>query len=153
MLTVGDTVPNITLASSKGGEVSLTDLKGKKIVLYFYPKDDTPGCTTEACAFRDNVKNYHDLNAVIIGVSKDPLSKHDKFIEKYGLPFELLSDVEHKLAEAFGAWDEKSLYGNLFMGMIRSTFLIDEDGKIVKEWRKVKVAGHVEEVLEAARAL
>lgn len=153
MLTVGDTVPNIKLASSKGGEVSLTDLKGKKIVLYFYPKDDTPGCTTEACAFRDHVKNYHDLNAVIIGVSKDPLSKHDKFIEKYGLPFELLSDEEHKLAEAFGAWDEKSLYGKLFMGMIRSTFLIDEDGKIVKEWRKVKVAGHVEEVLEAARAL
>jgi len=153
MLTVGDTVPNIKLASSKGGETSLTDLKGKKIVLYFYPKDDTPGCTTEACAFRDHVKSYHDLNAVIIGVSKDPLSKHDKFIEKYGLPFELLSDVEHKLAEAFGAWDEKSLYGKLFMGMIRSTFLIDEDGKIVKEWRKVKVAGHVEEVLEAARAL
>lgn len=153
MLTVGDTVPNIKLASSKGGETSLTDLKGKKIVLYFYPKDDTPGCTTEACAFRDHVKSYHDLNAVIIGVSKDPLSKHDKFIEKYGLPFELLSDVDHQLAEAFGAWDQKSLYGKLFMGMIRSTFLIDEDGKIVREWRKVKVAGHVEEVLEAARAL
>jgi peroxiredoxin Q/BCP len=153
MLTVGDIVPNIKLASSKGGEVSLTDLKGKKIVLYFYPKDDTPGCTTQACAFRDYKKDYEDLNAVIIGVSKDPLSKHDKFIEKYGLPFELLSDEEHKLAEAFGAWDEKSLYGKLFMGMIRSTFLIDEDGKIVKEWRKVKVAGHVEEVLEAARSL
>lgn len=153
MLTVGDTVPNIKLASSKGGEVSLTDYKGKKVVLYFYPKDDTPGCTAQACAFRDYKKDYEDLNAVIIGVSKDPLSKHDKFIEKYGLPFELLADEEHKLAEAFGAWDEKSLYGKLFMGMIRSTFLIDEDGKIVKEWRKVKVAGHVEEVLEAARSI
>jgi peroxiredoxin Q/BCP len=152
MLNIGDTVPDIKLPSSNGGEVSLRDYKGKKIVLYFYPKDDTPGCTKEACAFRDLVKDFSSLNAVIIGVSKDPIKSHEKFINKYELPFELLADEEHKLAGAFSAWGEKSMYGKIFMGMIRATHLIDEDGKLQKSWPKVKVNGHVEEVLEELKA-
>ncbi|MFA6024452.1 MAG: thioredoxin-dependent thiol peroxidase [Candidatus Gracilibacteria bacterium] len=152
-LTVGDSVPGDRLPSSSGKEVALTDYKGKKIVLYFYPKDDTPGCTAEACDFRDNLKNYEDLNAVIIGVSKDPLKSHDKFIEKYKLPFELLSDEEGKLLEAFGVWKEKSMYGKTFLGVERSSFLIDEEGKIVKEWRKVSVSNHVAEILEELKSM
>lgn len=152
-LDVGDSVPTFSLPSSSGKEVSLADYKGKKIVLYFYPKDDTPGCTTEACEFRDNLKNYEAINAVVIGVSKDPLKSHDKFIEKYGLPFELISDEEGKLLDAFGTWKEKSMYGKTFMGVERSTFLIAEDGKIAKAWRKVSVPNHVAEVLEEAKSL
>ena len=133
--------------------MALTDFVGKKIVLYFYPKDDTPGCTAEACDFRDNLKNYADVNAVIIGVSKDPLNSHDKFIKKYELPFELLADTEGKLLDAFGVWKEKSMYGKTFMGVERSTFLIDENGKIVKAWRKVSVPNHVAAVLEEAKSL
>lgn len=153
MLKVGDTVPNLTLESSSGKSLSLTDFKGKKIVLYFYPKDDTPGCTKEACSFREENGKFRNLNAVILGVSKDPISSHEKFIEKYGLPFELLSDTDHKLAETFGVWGEKSLYGKIFMGMNRSTFLIDEEGIIRQIWKNVKVDGHSEDVLEAAKAL
>lgn len=152
-LSLGDNVPDLKLPSSSGKDVSLTDYKGKKIVLYFYPKDDTPGCTTEACDFRDNLKTYAELNAVVIGISKDPLSSHEKFIKKYGLPFELISDTEGKLLEAFGVWKEKSMYGKTFLGVERSTFLIDEDGKIVKEWRKVSVSNHVAEVLEGIKSL
>lgn len=152
-LDVGDSVPTFSLPSSSGKEISLADYKGKKIVLYFYPKDDTPGCTTEACEFRDNLKNYEAVNAVVIGVSKDPLKSHDKFIEKYGLPFELVSDEEGKLLDAFGAWKEKSMYGKTFMGVERSTFLIDENGKIAKAWRKVSVPNHVAAVLEEAKSL
>lgn len=152
-IEVGDFVPELRLQSSSGKELSLRDYRGKKIVLYFYPKDDTPGCTTEACDFRDQLKNYSDLNAVIIGISKDPLSAHEKFIKKYGLPFELLSDTEGKLLEAFGVWKEKSMYGKTFLGVERSTFLIDEDGKIVKEWRKVSVSNHVSEVLESIKSM
>ena len=152
-LTIGDTVPDIKLHSSKGRELSLKDLKGKKIVLFFYPKDDTPGCTKEACAFRDSFKDYSDINTVIIGVSKDPLESHEKFIEKYGLPFELLSDPDLKLMEAFGVWNQKSMYGKTFMGVVRSSFLIDEDGIIRKEWRKVRVKDHNEKVLEAAKQI
>jgi len=152
-MQIGDAVPNIKLPSSSGKEVSLTDYKGKHIVLYFYPKDDTPGCTKEACEFRDMQADFSDLNAVIIGVSKDPMKKHDKFIAKYELPFELLSDEEFKLLEAFGVWKEKSMYGRTYMGIVRSTFLIDPEGKLVKEWRKVKVTNHVKEVLEALKEL
>lgn len=152
-LSLGDKVPDLKLPSSSGKDVSLTDYKGKKIVLYFYPKDDTPGCTTEACDFRDNLKTYAELNAVVIGISKDPLSSHEKFIKKYGLPFELISDTEGKLLEAFGVWKEKSMYGKTFLGVERSTFLIDEDGKIVKEWRKVSVSNHVADVLESIKSL
>ncbi len=152
-LDVGDSVPTFKLPSSSGKEISLSDYKGKKIVLYFYPKDDTPGCTTEACEFRDNLKNYSDVNAVIIGVSKDPLNSHDKFIEKYDLPFELISDEDGKLLDAFGVWKEKSMYGKTFMGVERTTFLIDENGKIAKSWRKVSVPNHVAAVLEEAKSL
>lgn len=151
-LDIGDSVPDLKLPSSSGKEVSLTDFKGKKVVLYFYPKDDTPGCTTEACDFRDNLKKYENENTVIVGISKDPLKSHDKFIKKYGLPFELLADEEGKLLEAFGVWKEKSMYGKTFLGVERTTFLIDENGKIVKSWRKVSVSNHVAEVLEATRA-
>ena len=148
-LDVGNPVPAIRLPSSSGKDLALTDFKGKKLVLYFYPKDDTPGCTTEACDFRDNLKNYENANTVIVGISKDPLKSHDKFIEKYGLPFELLADEKGELLDAFGVWKPKSMYGKTFMGVERSTFLIDETGKIVKSWRKVSVPGHVAEVLDA----
>jgi peroxiredoxin Q/BCP len=153
MLDIGDKVPDIRLTSSSGKDVSLTDYKGKKIVLYFYPKDDTPGCTTEACEFRDAVKTYEGLNAVIVGVSKDSLKSHDKFMAKYNLPFELLSDEDLKLMELFGVWKEKTMYGKTFLGVNRSTFLIDEKGVIVKAWRNVKVSSHVAEVLDEIKKL
>ncbi len=149
MLTTGNTVPDFKLPSSQGGEKSLTDFKGKWLILYFYPKDDTPGCTKEACSFRDHNEELKGMNAVVVGVSKDPLTAHAKFIEKYGLPFELLADTELKLCEAFGVWKAKSMYGKTFMGISRDTFLINPEGKIVKEWRGVKVDGHTEKVKEA----
>lgn len=152
-MQIGETVPDIKLHSSSGNEVSLRDFKGKNIVLYFYPKDDTPGCTQEACEFRDMHTDFSDLNAVIVGVSKDPLAKHEKFINKYELPFELLADEEFELMKAFKVWKEQSMYGKSFLGIERSTFLIDSEGKLVKEWRKVKVTDHVKEVLEALREL
>ena len=128
-------------------EFSLSDFKGKKIVLYFYPKDNTSGCTQEACDFRDNF-NRLTSNAVVIGVSPDSIKSHLKFRENQGLNFILLSDSEHKLSEIFGAWGEKSMYGRKYFGIIRSTFILDENGNILKEWRKVKVKGHVDEVLK-----
>lgn len=128
-------------------EYCLEDFKGKKVVLYFYPKDNTSGCTQEACDFRDNF-NRLTSKAVVIGVSPDSIKSHINFQTKHGLNFILLSDPEHKLAEEFGAWGEKSMYGKKYMGIIRSTFIINEDGKIQKEWRKVKVKGHVDEVIE-----
>lgn len=152
-LDLANVVPSIRLPSSSGKELALTDFKGKKIVLYFYPKDDTPGCTKEACAFRDALEDYTALNTVIIGVSKDSLQSHDKFIAKYGLPFELLSDEEGRLLEAFGVWKEKSMYGKTFLGVQRSTFLIDEEGKIMKAWRRVSAANHVAEVLKEVKSL
>jgi peroxiredoxin Q/BCP len=150
-LDVGDSVPTFKLPSSSGKEVSLADYKGKKIVLYFYPKDDTPGCTTEACEFRDNLKNYADVNAVVIGVSKDPLKSHDKFIEKYGLPFELISDEEGKMLEAFGVWKKEHVWKNL-SGCGTPTFH-RRKRKIAKSWRKVSVPNHVATVLEEAKSL
>ncbi len=151
MLELGDKVPSYKLPSSTGNEVALTDFKGKRIVLYFYPKDDTPGCTTEACDFRDALKDFKDLNVVIVGVSKDSENSHEKFIEKYQLPFVLLSDKNLKLMEDFGVWKEKTLYGRTALGVVRSTFLIDEEGTLVKAWRNVKAAGHVAKVLEEVK--
>ena len=129
-------------------EYKISDLTGKTTVLYFYPKDNTSGCTQEACDFREN-KNRWSSKAQVIGVSPDSIKSHKSFKEKQGLNFLLLSDSEHLLAEAFGVWGEKSMYGRKYMGIIRSTFLIDEKGDVIKEWRKVKVKGHIDEVLEA----
>ncbi len=146
--------PLFTLKNEKGEQVSLKDFAGKKyVVLYFYPKDSTPGCTTEACDFRENHTNFSDLNAVILGVSADDERAHQKFIEKHGLPFSLLIDDTHEVSEAYGVWKLKKNFGKEYMGIERSTFLIDPTGTIVKEWRKVKVQGHVEEVLSTIKSL
>ncbi len=147
----GMLAPNFTLTANTGENVGLSDFRGKNIVLYFYPKDMTPGCTTEACDFRDQHKTFESLNTVIIGVSPDPADRHVKFIDKYGLPFLLLADTEHKAAEAYEVWKLKKNFGKEYMGIERSTFVIDSHGKIAKEWRKVKVKGHVEEALEFIR--
>jgi peroxiredoxin Q/BCP len=153
MAELGKKAPAFTMPTDGGGKISLKDLKGQKVVLYFYPKDDTPGCTKEACGFRDALPDFTKIDAVIIGVSKDTVAKHDKFKDKYDLPFTLASDEDGKVCEAYGTWIEKSMYGRKYMGIDRSTFLIDEKGVLRGEWRKVKVKGHVEEVLEAAQAL
>jgi thioredoxin-dependent peroxiredoxin len=147
----GMAAPNFTLEANNGEKISLSDFQGKNIVLYFYPKDMTPGCTTEACDFRDQYEDFEALNAVILGVSPDPVNKHVKFVEKYGLPFLLLADPDHQVAEAYGVWQLKKNYGKEYMGIERSTFVIDKEGKIAKEWRKVKVKGHVEEALNFIR--
>lgn len=140
--------PEFSLPASNGQVLSLNDLRGKWVVLYFYPKDDTPGCTREACSFRDHIKQLESLGAVVIGVSPDDLRSHDRFICKYNLPFLLLSDTDHSVAEAYGVWREKNMYGRKIMGIQRSTFLIAPDGRIHKAWRKVKVDHHVDEVLD-----
>ncbi|RHW34785.1 thioredoxin-dependent thiol peroxidase [Lysinibacillus yapensis] len=144
---VNKKAPDFTLKNEKEEDITLSDFKGKKVVLYFYPKDMTPGCTTEACDFRDQHENFKELNAVILGVSGDDSKKHTKFIEKYGLPFSLLVDEDHKVADEYGVWVLKKMYGREFMGIERSTFLINEEGIVEKEWRKVKVKNHIEEVL------
>lgn len=141
--------PDFILLNENEVKVSLKDYRGKKIVLYFYPKDMTPGCTTEACDFRDRHEEFSNLNTVILGISGDAASKHTKFIEKYGLPFSLLVDENHEVAEKYGVWVLKKMYGREFMGIERSTFLINEDGIVEKEWRKVKVKNHIEEVLKS----
>lgn len=147
MSLVNQQAPNFTLANEKGQQVSLSDFKGKNVVLYFYPKDMTPGCTTEACDFRDAYEDFSSLNAVILGVSMDDANKHTKFIEKHGLPFSLLVDAEHEVAEQYGVWVLKKMYGREYMGIERSTFLINEQGIVIAEWRKVKVKNHIEAVL------
>ena len=147
MSLVNQQAPNFTLENEKGQQVSLSDFKGKNVVLYFYPKDMTPGCTTEACDFRDTYENFSSLNAVILGVSMDDANKHAKFIEKHGLPFSLLVDAEHEVAEQYGVWVLKKMYGREYMGIERSTFLINEEGIVIAEWRKVKVKNHIEAVL------
>lgn len=139
--------PDFTLENEKGKKVSLADFKGKNVVLYFYPKDMTPGCTTEACDFRDAYEDFSSLNAVILGVSMDDANRHTKFIEKHGLPFSLLVDEDHAVAEKYGVWVLKKMYGREYMGIERSTFLINEEGKVVGEWRKVRVKNHIEQVL------
>jgi len=153
VLDIGDAAPGFDLPADGGGRVALTALKGKKVVLYFYPKDDTSGCTAEACAFQEDLPDFTGADAVIIGVSKDTAAKHDKFKAKYNLAFPLLSDEEGKLCEAFGVWVEKSMYGRKYFGIERSTFLIDANGLVAKVWRKVKVTGHAKDVLAAVKAL
>jgi peroxiredoxin Q/BCP len=152
-LKAGDKAPDFTLPVDGGGKVSLNDLKVKKLVLYFYPTDDTPGCTTEACAFRDALPDFSRVKAAILGVSKDSVASHDKFKKKFKLPFPLASDADGAVCEAYGTWVEKSMYGKTYMGIERATFLIDETGVIRAIWRKVKADGHAEEVLKAAEAL
>lgn len=143
----GVMAPSFSLPASNNQTVNLLDFRGKVVVVYFYPKDMTPGCTTEACDFRDQYGDFSELNAVILGISPDPLNHHLKFIEKHGLPFLLLSDEDHEVAEAYGVWTLKKNFGKEYMGIERSTFVIDAEGKVAKEWRKVKVKGHTEEVL------
>jgi peroxiredoxin Q/BCP len=145
----GKKAPGFALPDPSGQKVKLSDFAGKKVVLYFYPKDDTPGCTTEACGFREAHDGITAKNAVVLGVSPDPAKSHEAFIKKFGLPFTLLSDGDHKVAETYGAWGEKTMYGKKTMGILRSTFLIDERGKIFRVFRKVKPEGHAEEVLAA----
>ena len=152
-LELGDKALDFTLPTDGGGSVTLSKLKGKKVVLYFYPKDDTSGCTAEACGFRDALPDYSGTDAVVVGISKDAVASHDKFKKKHNLPFILASDTEGEVCEKYGAWVEKSMYGRKYMGIDRSTFLLDREGVVRGMWRKVKVPGHVAEVLKTARAL
>ncbi|QFS99636.1 Putative peroxiredoxin bcp [Labrenzia sp. THAF191b] len=152
-LAVGDVAPDFELEGDGGNKVSLSALKGKPVVVYFYPKDDTPGCTKEAIAFTEQSDAFAKLGVTIIGLSPDTAAKHDKFIAKHNLAIRLGADTEKEVAEAYGVWVEKSMYGKKYMGVERSTFLVGADGKIAEIWRKVKVPGHADAVLEAARAL
>jgi peroxiredoxin Q/BCP len=152
-LEIGDKAPDFTLPGDGGKDVKLSALKGRKVVVYFYPKDDTPGCTKEACGFNDALPDFGRVAAEIVGISRDPIASHDKFVRKYGLRFRLGADLDGKVCEAYGTWVEKSMYGRTYMGIERATFLIDEKGVVRGVWRKVKVPGHVEEVLAAAKAL
>jgi thioredoxin-dependent peroxiredoxin len=150
-LKEGDQAPSISLSTDSGAPFELTSLRGKNVVLYFYPKADTPGCTLEACAFRDKLDTFTETNAVIVGVSPDTSKAQAKFKEKFSLPFTLLADSEHKAAEDYGVWKEKSMYGKKYMGVERTTFVINGDGVIKKIFPKVKVEGHVAEVLAAVK--
>lgn len=141
--------PDFTLPAHDGTEVSLNEFRGRKVVIYFYPKNMTPACTTEACDFRDYSPLFAKYGAVVLGISGDKVASHDKFKAKYELPFPLLSDENHEVCRLFGVWQLKKLYGREYEGIVRSTFLIDEDGKLIREWRGVRVKGHVEQVLEA----
>ncbi|NVK19082.1 MAG: thioredoxin-dependent thiol peroxidase [Methylocystaceae bacterium] len=152
-LEVGSPAPDFTLPTDNEGELSLSGLKGKKVVLYFYPKDSTPGCTTQAKGFRDLKAEFEAENCVIVGASKDTVKRHDNFVKKQELNFPLVSDAESDLCETYGVWQEKKMYGKTFMGIVRTTFLIDENGIIQKIWPKVKVKGHIDEVLEAIKEL
>ncbi len=148
---VGDKAPDVDLPDQSGGTVSLKDFKGRQVVLYFYPKDDTPGCTKEACAFRDALAPIKKVGAVVLGVSMDGRTAHEKFIAKYGLPFSLLSDEKAKVSQAYGVYKKKSMYGRTFWGIERSTFVIGSDGTIKAVFRKVKVDGHVDDVVAALK--
>lgn len=151
MLQIGDLAPEFTLMSDGGEEISLSDLKGKKVVLYFYPKDDTSGCTAQACDFRNQHPEFSAMDGVVLGVSRDSLKSHGRFRDKYTLNFPLLSDEFGDVCQAYGVWVEKSMYGKKYFGIERSTFLIDEAGKITHIWRKVKVPGHIAEILAALK--
>ncbi|MEL6297662.1 MAG: thioredoxin-dependent thiol peroxidase [Pseudomonadota bacterium] len=153
MVEDGKKAPDFKLPTDGGGEVKLSALKGKPVVVYFYPKDDTPGCTKEAIAFTELKPEFAKLGIEIIGISPDTAAKHDKFKTKHDLAITLAADEETKVAEKYGVWVEKSMYGKTYMGVERSTFLIGGDGKVAQSWRKVKVPGHAEAVLEAAKAL
>lgn len=148
-LKEGDKAPAFTAQTNGGGKVSLSDFKGKIVILYFYPKDDTPGCTKEACAFRDRFSDFKKKGAVLLGVSTDPVKSHDKFAEKFKLPFTLLADEDKKIVEAYGAWGQKTFMGRKYLGTHRVTFLIGPDGRIKKIWPKVKPEEHAAEVLAA----
>jgi len=148
-LKVGDKAPAFTVETSGGGKISLADYKGQNVILYFYPKDDTPGCTKEACAFRDHFADFKKKGAVVFGVSPDPVKSHDKFVEKFKLPFTLLADVDKKIVQAYGVWGEKTFMGRKYQGVFRVTFLIGPDGKIKNIWPTVKPEEHAAEVLAA----
>lgn len=152
-LTAGDMAPDFNLPRDGGGSVSLAEMRGSPVVLYFYPKDDTSGCTTEALAFSALADEFAKAGVKVIGLSPDPVKSHDKFVAKHGLSVILASDEDKTALSAYGVWKEKSMYGRTYMGVERSTFLIDRDGRVAAVWRKVKVAGHAEAVLKAARAL
>lgn len=152
-LAEGAKAPAFTLTADDGAKVKLSDLKGAPVVIYFYPKDDTPGCTREACAFRDRQEEIAKLGARVFGVSPDTVDSHVRFRDKYSLNFPLLADPDHQVAEKFGAWREKNMYGKVTMGVQRSTFLIDAQGRVAKVWKKVQVDGHDEQVLAALREL
>ncbi|NRA99709.1 MAG: thioredoxin-dependent thiol peroxidase [Rhodobacteraceae bacterium] len=153
MIDAGDTAPAFTLPRDGDGTVSLSDFAGKPVVLYFYPRADTSGCTKQALGFTDLADDFAALGVTVLGVSKDPIAKLDKFRDKYGLGVILLSDADDDVCDAYGVWKEKSMYGKTYMGIERSTFLINGDGEIAQVWRKVKVPGHVDAVLDAAKAL
>ena len=151
MLEIGTKAPNFTLPDKDGNLVSLADFAGKKIVLYFYPKDNTPGCTRQACAFAAAYQGFNDMNVAVIGISRDSVQSHVKFAEKYSLPFTLLADTELNAIQAYGVWQEKKLYGKVSMGVVRTTFIIDEDGCIEKVMPKVKPDTNAEEILSYLR--
>ena len=146
-MNIGSLAPDFTLMGSDGKEHKLSDYKGKKVILYFYPKDNTPGCTTEACNFRDNINTITNLNAIVLGISKDTLKSHNKFIEKFNLPFILLSDEDKLVCHLYDVIKEKNMFGKKVLGIERSTFIIDEEGRLIKEFRKVKVKDHINEVI------
>ena len=153
MISIGDNAPQFNLSTNGGGQFSLADAAGKYLILYFYPKDDTPGCTKEAIGFSEASTAFDAQNAMVVGVSRDTVKKHDKFVGKYDLRIPLISDAEGGLCEAFGTWVEKSMYGKTYMGIERATFLISPEGRVLHMWRKVKVPGHVEEVLAQLQSL
>ncbi|WP_425078441.1 peroxiredoxin [Ruegeria denitrificans] len=153
MPDVSDIAPDFTLPRDGGGEVTLSALRGSTVVLFFYPRDDTPGCTKESIGFSEQLQTFADAGAQVFGISRDSVAKHDKFVAKHGLTTPLLSDENATVCEDYGVWVEKNMYGRKSMGIERSTFIIDPEGKIARVWRKVKVPGHVDEVLEAVRAL
>ncbi len=152
-VTSATTLPDMEVQTTNGGRLRLSSLKGKNVVLYFYPKDDTPGCTVEGCDIRDRFANFQQLNAVVLGVSRDDLGSHERFKAKFGFPFELVTDPDEKLCRAFNVIQQKSLYGKTYMGVDRSTFIFDKGGKLRKEFRGVKVEGHADEILNALKAL
>jgi peroxiredoxin Q/BCP len=149
MLKEGDQAPDFVLPADDGTQVKLSSLRGQRVILYFYPKDNTSGCTTQACGLRDSMPTIESKGAVVLGVSPDPISSHEKFRDKYQLNFPLLSDEDHQVAEAYGVWKEKSMYGRKYWGIERSTFIIDEKGVVAEAWRRVKPKGHAEKVEEA----
>jgi thioredoxin-dependent peroxiredoxin len=152
LLTVGDKAPDFKTTNQDGEKVALSDFKGQKVVLYFYPKDDTPGCTKEACSFRDGWSKFRRKKIAVLGVSADDERSHKKFVDKFSLPFPLLADTDKKIVKDYGAWGEKNMYGRKYMGIRRVTYLIDEKGKVAAVWPKVKPEGHADELLAAAGA-
>jgi thioredoxin-dependent peroxiredoxin len=150
---VGDMAPDFKLPSTRGKEMTLKENRGKDVILYFYPKDDTPGCTIESCEFRDLLPRFHGVNAEVLGVSPDDVKSHVKFRKKFDLPYPLLADVEHAVADAYGVWQEKSMFGHKYWGNARTTFVIDKNGRIAKVFEKVKPEGHAAEVAEVVAGL